>query len=70
MFTIRRADANDTAGVSIYREPCGQLEKLIESVSWLPLVSVVPECQSVWGVLKSPSTSESDHVRKWSSGGE
>ena len=25
-----------------------KLEKLIESASWLPLISVWPECQSEW----------------------
>ena len=43
---------------------------LIESASWLPLESVVPEWQSEWRALKSPSTSESVPVSMWSSGGE
>ena len=52
------ADANDTSGElglafsgslvgeSVFR--AAKLEMLIESTSWLPLVSVVPECQSEW----------------------
>ena len=51
-------DANETSGelgsafpgslvgVSIIRT--AKLEMLTESASWLPLVSVVPECQSKW----------------------
>ena len=53
---MREADANDTSGElgsafpdslvgkSVFR--IAKLEMLIESASWLPLVSVVPECQS------------------------
>ena len=52
---VRGADANDTSGElwsefpeslvgqSIFRT--AKLEMLIESATWLPLVSVVPECQ-------------------------
>ena len=48
------ADANDTSvergsafpgsfvGLSVFRT--AKLEMLIESASWLPLISVVPEC--------------------------
>ena len=55
---MREADANDTSGKlgsvfpgslvgeSVFRN--AKLELLIESISWLPLVSVVPECQSEW----------------------
>ena len=55
---MREADANDTSGElgsafpvslvskSVFRT--AKLEMLIESASWLPLVSVVPECQSEW----------------------
>ena len=55
---MREADANDTSeelgsafpgslvGESVFRT--AKLEMLIEYVSWLPLVSVVPECQSEW----------------------
>ena len=54
----READAEDTSGelgsefpgslvgVSVFRP--AKLEMLIESASWVPLVSVVPECQSYW----------------------
>ena len=54
-FTLL-ADANDTSGElgsafpwsllgeSVFRT--AKLEMLIESASWLPLESVVPECQS------------------------
>ena len=53
---MREADANDTSeelgsafgrslvGESVFRT--AKKEMLIESASWLPLVSVVPECQS------------------------
>ena len=55
---IREADANE-----MYRElwsafpgslvtefafKTAKMEKLIETASWLPLVSVVSECQSEW----------------------
>ena len=55
---MREADANAISGVlgsefpgslvgeSVFRT--AKLEMLDESVSWLPLVSVVPECQSEW----------------------
>ena len=55
---MREADANDTSGQlgsafpgnrveeSAFRT--AKLEMLIESASWLPRVSVVPECQSEW----------------------
>ena len=55
---MREADDNDTSGElgqafpgslvddSIFRT--AELEMLIECASWLPLVSVVPECQSKW----------------------
>ena len=55
---MREADANDTSGElgsafpwnlvgeSVFRT--AKLKMLIESTSWLPLVSVVPECQSEW----------------------
>ena len=43
---------------------------IIESASGLPIVSVVPECQSEWWALKYPSTSESVPDSMWSSGGE
>ena len=55
---IREADANETSeelgsafrgslvGESVFRT--AKLEILTESASWLPLVSVVPECQSEW----------------------
>ena len=55
---MREADANDTSGElglafpgslvgeSVFRT--AKLEMLIESASWLPLVSVVLECQSEW----------------------
>ena len=55
---MREADANDTSGElgsafprSLVRESVfrtANLEMLTESVSWFPLVSVVPECQSEW----------------------
>ena len=55
---MREVDANDTSrelrlalprnlvGESVCRT--AKLEMLTESASWLPLVSVVPECQSEW----------------------
>ena len=55
---MREADANDTSGElgsafpgclvgeSVFRT--AKLEMMTESASWLPLVSVVPECQSEW----------------------
>ena len=55
---MREADANDTSGElesafpgsfvgeSVFRN--ANLEMRIESASWFPLVSVVPECQSEW----------------------
>ena len=55
---MREADANDTSselesafprslvGESVFRTT--KLEMLAESTRWLPLVSVVPECQSEW----------------------
>ena len=55
---MREDDANDISGElglafpgslvgeSIFRTT--KLEILTESASWLPLVSVVPECQSEW----------------------
>ena len=53
---MREADANDTSEElgsafpwSLMKESAfrtAKLEFLIESTSWLPLVSVVPECQS------------------------
>ena len=55
---MREADDNDTSGElesefpgsfvveSVFRT--AKLEMLIESASWLPFVSVVPECQSEW----------------------
>ena len=55
---VIEADANDTsgelgsafpgslAGESVFRTV--KLEMLTESASWLPLVSVVPECLSEW----------------------
>ena len=55
---MREADANDTSGEqgsafpwslvgeSVFRT--AKLEMLTESNRWLPLVSVVPECQSEW----------------------
>ena len=55
---VREADVIDTSeelssefpgslvGESIFRN--AKLEMLIESASWLPLVSVVPQCQSEW----------------------
>ena len=55
---MREVDANDTSGElglalpgslvgeSVFRT--AKLEVLTESASWLPLVSVVPECQSEW----------------------
>ena len=55
---MKEADANDTSGdlgsafpwnlvgESVFRP--AKLEMLTESASWLPLVSVVPECQSEW----------------------
>ena len=52
---MREADANDASGelgsafsgslVGEYVFRTAKLELLIESASWLPLVSVVPECQ-------------------------
>ena len=33
-------------GESVFRT--AKLEMLIESTNWLPLASVVPECQSEW----------------------
>ena len=77
---MREADANDTSGElgsalpgslvgeSVFRT--AKLEMLIESASLLPLVSVVTECQSECGALKSLSTSESVPISKWSSGGK
>ena len=51
----READTNDTFGelgsafpgslLGEYVFRTAKLEMLIESASWLPLVSVVPECQ-------------------------
>ena len=55
---MKETDANDTSGElesefpgiivgeSVFRT--AKLEMLAESASWLPLVSVVPECQSEW----------------------
>ena len=53
---MREADANDTSGELGLAFPgnlvgesvlsTSKLEMLIEYVSWLPLESVVPECQS------------------------
>ena len=55
---MREAGAKDTSrelgaslpgslvGVSVFR--IAMLEMLIESASCLPLVNVVPECQSEW----------------------
>ena len=55
---MREVDAYDTSGElglalpgslvgeSVFRT--AKLEVLTESASWLPLVSVVPECQSEW----------------------
>ena len=55
---MRDSDAYDTSGElgsefpgslvgeSVFRT--AKLEMLIESASWVPLVSVVPECQSEW----------------------
>ena len=55
---MREADANGTSGElgsafpgslvdeSVFRT--AKLEMLTKSASWLPLVSVVPECQSEW----------------------
>ena len=55
---MREVDANDTSGElglalpgslvgkSVFRT--AKLEVLTESASWLPLVSVVPECQLEW----------------------
>ena len=53
---MREADANDTPGELRSEFPCSlvgefmtaKVEMVIESASWLPLVSVVPECQSEW----------------------
>ena len=55
---MREVDANDTSGelgLALPRNLVGEsvfrtakLEVLTESASWLPLVSVVPECQSEW----------------------
>ena len=55
---MREADANDTSGVlgsafpgSLVGESAFKtvhLEMLIKFASWLPPVSVVPECQSEW----------------------
>ena len=55
---MREVDANDTSGelgLALTRSLVGEsvfrtakLEVLTESASWLPLVSVVPECQSEW----------------------
>ena len=55
-------------GTSVFRT--AKQEMLIESASWLFIVSVVPECQREWCTLKSPSTSESVPASMWSSGGE
>ena len=35
-----------------------KLEMLIESASWLPLASVIPECQSEWCVSLWSSSGE------------
>ena len=53
---MRESDVNDTSGElgsafpgSLIGESVfmtAELEMLIESASWLPLVSVIPECQS------------------------
>ena len=53
---VREADANETSGelgsafpgrlISEYVFRTAKLEMLTESASWLPLVSVVPECHS------------------------
>ena len=55
---MREADANDTSrelvtafprnlvGESVFRTE--KMEMLTESASWLPLVLIVPECQSEW----------------------
>ena len=55
---MREVDANDTSGKLVLVLPgslvgesvfrAAKLEVLTESASWLPLVSVVPECQSEW----------------------
>ena len=55
---MREADAYDTSGelgsaftgsiVGEYAFRTAKLEMLIESASWFPLVSVIPECQSEW----------------------
>ena len=55
---MRESDANETSGElgsafpgSLVGEPefrTTKLEILTESTSWLPLVSVVLECQSEW----------------------
>ena len=77
---MREADANDASGElgsafpgSLVDESVFRTEKqemLNESASWLPLVLAVPECQSEWFALKSPSTNESVPVNMWPSGGE
>ena len=60
---MREADANETSGelgsafpgslVGEFVFKTAKLEMLTESASWLPLVLVVPECQSEWCALKS-----------------
>ena len=55
---MREADANDTSGELWSAFPknfveesvsrTAKLELFIEYASWLPLASVVPECQSEW----------------------
>ena len=40
----------NSQGESAFRN--AKLEMLIKSASWLPLVSVVLECQSEWWALK------------------
>ena len=55
---MREPDANETSGelgsefpwslIGGYVFRTAKLEMLIESASWLPLVSVVLECQSEW----------------------
>ena len=72
---MSETDANDTSGElgsvfpgslvgeTVFRT--APLEILNESASWLPFVSVVPECQSAWWALQSPNTSESVPVSMW-----
>ena len=46
MIHLENWGRHSLVGESVFRT--AKLEMLTESASWLPLVSVVPECQSEW----------------------